>query len=101
MVALWSNETSPNLDCFNVDAYDINSSNELVFVDKLPIKQIYTQYSERYFDKRKFQDDAVGEGILCSKDGSERLKSNTIRLKPVINTNIIGYMAIDLTIIML
>ena len=94
MVALWGNEDDSELDNFNIDAYDINSSDELVYEGELAIRKINTQYSERYFDKRKFQDDIVGEGILCSKDGTERLESNTIRLKPIINDNILGYMAV-------
>lgn len=94
MVALWSNEDDNELDTFNIEAYDINAAGELVYVDKLPINKIHTQYSERYFDKRKFKDDKVGEGILCSKDGTERMESNTIRLKPIINDNILGYMAV-------
>lgn len=94
MVALWSNEEDKELDNFNIEAYDINAAEELVYVEKLPIKKIHTQYSERYFDKRKFQNDKVGEGVLCSKDGTERLESNTIRLKSIINDNIIGYMAV-------
>lgn len=94
MVALWSNEDNKELDNFDIEAYDINAADELVFVGKLPIKRIYTQFSERYFDKRKLQDDIVGDGILCSKDGTERMVSNTIRLKPIINKNILGYMAV-------
>ncbi|MBQ8703446.1 MAG: hypothetical protein IJ524_03610 [Bacteroidales bacterium] len=94
MVALWSNEDDKELESFNIDAYDIKADGELVDGDKLPVRKIHTQYSECYFDKRKFKDDKVGEGILCSKDGTERLESNTIRLKPITNDNIIGYMAV-------
>lgn len=94
MVALWSNEDDIKLDDFNISAYDINTNNELVFVRDLPVKKIHSSYSQKYFDKRTFTDDKIGEGILCSKDGTERIESNTIRIKPINNGNIIGYMAV-------
>lgn len=94
MVALWSNEDDTELESFNIPAYDINTNNELVFVRELPIKKIHSSYSQKYFDKRTFTDDKIGEGILCSKDGTERIESNTIRIKTIINKNIVGYMAV-------
>lgn len=94
MVALWSNEDDAELDKFNISAYDINTDNELEYVGDLPIKKIHYSYSQKYFDKRTFTDDKIGEGILCSKDGTERIESNTIRIKPINNDNIIGYMAV-------
>ena len=94
MVALWSNENDEKLDSFKIAAFDINSSNELVYEDDLPIKKIHTQFSECYFDKRKFQDDITGEGILCSKDGTERIERRKDYLKPRYNKNIIGYMGV-------
>jgi len=94
MVALWSNESDTELDSFNIAAYDINAANELEYLKELPIKKIHSQFSERYFDKRTFPEDIINEGILCSKDGTERKESNTIRIKPIINDNIIGYMAV-------
>lgn len=93
MVALWSNEDDTELDNFNISAYDINGKNELVFAGDLPIKKIHSSYSQKYFDKRTFEDDIEG-GVLCSKDGTERTESNTIRIKPITNENIIGYMAV-------
>ena len=94
MVALWSNEDDTELESFNIPAYDINTNNELVFVRELPIKKIHSSYSQKYFDKRTFTDDKIGEGIVCSKDGTERIESNTIRIKSIINKNIVGYMAV-------
>ncbi len=94
MVALWSNEDDNDLDSFNISAYDINANNELEFVGDLPIKKIHSSYSQKYFDKRSFASDKIGDGIICSKDGTERIESSTIRIKPIINENIVGYMAV-------
>lgn len=94
MVALWSNEDDLKLDRFELDAYDLNPSDGLVHEGKLPISRIHTRYSRAYFDKRKFQDDCVGDGILCNKDGTEKTNSSSDRIKPIINKNIIGYMAV-------
>lgn len=94
MVALWSNEDDTTLNNFDIEAYDIDASNELAYTGKLPIKKIHSSYSQHYFDKRSFPEDIVNQGILCSKDGTERLESNTIRVKPITNDNIIGYMAV-------
>lgn len=94
MVALWSNEDDKELDNFNIAAYDINADTNLNYVVDLPIKKIHSSYSQQYFDKRTFPEDKINEGILCSKDGTERLVSNTIRIKPILNPNILGYMAV-------
>ena len=94
MVALWSNEDDKELDSFEIEAYDIDSSEQLSYFGTLSIKKIHTSYSKSYFDKRIFSNDEVNKGILCSKDGTERIHSNTIRLKPVTNENILGYMAV-------
>jgi len=94
MVALWSNEDDKDLDSFYISAYDINTKNELTFVGDLPVRKIHSSYSQKYFDKRSFTDDKIGDGILCSKDGTERTDSNTIRIKSIINENIVGYMAV-------
>lgn len=94
MVALWSNENAENLDCFDISAYDINAENQLVYVGELPIRKIHSQFSEQYFEKRKFADDLLNEGILCSKDGTERIERRKDYLKPKYNKNIIGYMGV-------
>lgn len=94
MVALWSNEDATELDEFGIEAYNINTSGELVSVGVLPVKRIHSQFSSRFFDKRKFPNDKVGEGILCSKNGEERTELKTRRIKPILNSNIMGYMAV-------
>ncbi len=94
MVALWSNEDDMELDSFDIDAFNLNTSHELVLENKLPIKRIHSLYSQMYFDKRRFPNDSIDDGILCSKNGTERPKSKSDRIKPVLNKNIIGYMAV-------
>lgn len=94
MVALWSNEDDYELEKFDIMAYDINAQNELIEVEELPIKKIHSQYSDSYFDKRKFSDDQKNKGILCSKDGTERTERRNDYLKPKWNANIIGYMGV-------
>ncbi len=94
MVALWSNEDDTELDNFNISAYDIDAENKLVYVGELPVKKIQSQYSDMYFDKRKDPNDQLNEGILCSKDGTERFERRKGYLKPRFNKNIIGYMGV-------
>ena len=94
MVAFWSNEEDVKLDCFEIEGYDIDSANELEYIGKLPIKKIHSQFSEQYFDKRKIHYDMINNGILCSKDGTERIERRKDYLKPRYNKNIIGYMGV-------
>ncbi len=94
MVAFWSNEEDAKLDCFEIEGYDINTANELEYIGNLPIKKIDSQFSEQYFDKRKIHDDMINNGILCSKDGTERIERRKDYLKPRYNKNIIGYMGV-------
>ena len=94
MVALWSNEEDTKLDSFNVSAYDINSKNELVFAGNLPIKKIHTSYSKQYYDKTSYPNDK-SDGIRCESNGLERLTGKSMRITPLYNENIVGYMVVD------
>ncbi len=94
MVALWSNEDDLELDSFNIDAYDIDVENKLTYNKDLPVRRIHSQYSNMYFDKRKFSDDNINAGIICSKDGTERIERRKDYLKARWNKNIIGYMGV-------
>lgn len=93
MCAYWANIEDLTLDSFNIDAYNIVEG-ALVSEGSLPVKRIHNNYSDKYYDKRVFPKDKVGNGILCSKDGTERLSSRTVRVKPRLNKNIMGYMAV-------
>lgn len=93
MVALWSNECSTE-DSISLKAYDIDvKTDKLIDCKTLPVSRIHTKYSSVFFDKRKFDDDQ-DDGIYISLDGTERPKPNKPSLKPIYNTNLIGYMAV-------
>lgn len=92
MCALWSNEDDYITEELQLDAYDI-VNNELVSSGMLNVDKLHSTYSQKYFDKRRFPDDISG-GILCEKNGTEKTSTNSIRVKPIVNTNILGYMAV-------
>ena len=94
MVALWSNEEDKKLDGFNIDAFDINADEELVYTRELSIKKIHTSFSKQYYDKRTFADDETN-GIRCESNGLERMSGNSMRITPLYNKNILGYMVVD------
>lgn len=93
MVALWSNEDSEQVQ-LELKAMDIDvKKNELIECGKVSVNRIFTSYSEKYFDKRKFDDD-VKDGIYISLDGTEREVQTKPRVIPIFNKNMIGYMAV-------
>lgn len=85
----WSNEHS-NTTEFSLDAYDIDEKRNLVSCGCLPIKKIRTLYSDTYYDKRTFDDDA-NNGITCDNKGVEQ-NSRIISVTPKFNPNMIAYM---------
>ena len=92
MCALWSYEDAKELETLNIQGYEIDSNNHINYVTDLRIEKIHTMYSAVYFDKRRFDDKQ--NGIVCEKNGYEKFTKNSIRVKPVWNENIIGYMAV-------
>lgn len=92
MCALWSNEDDVITEKLQLDAFDI-VDNELVSSRILDVNKIHSTYSQKYFDKRRFPDDVSGS-VLCEKNGTEKTSTNSIRVKPILNPNIIGYMAV-------
>ena len=94
MVALWSNEDDKELDNFDIEAYDINAAGELVYVGALPVKRIHTSFSKQYYDKRTFTNDRT-DGIRCESNGLERVSGNSMRITPIYNENIVGYLVVD------
>ncbi|MBQ9676664.1 MAG: hypothetical protein IJV44_00840 [Prevotella sp.] len=93
MCALWSNEDDSELEKFNIQGYEIDAENNVKYIKDLEIEKIHKMYSEAYFDKRTFDDDKK-EGIVCEKNGYEKFTKNSIRVKPIVNDNILGYMAV-------
>lgn len=92
MVALWSNENA-YLDSVILEGYDIIDGTLQKAPIKVPVNRIHHTYSQMYFDKRTFPDDA-NDGILCDADGTERTKKNSIRCTPIYNKNCLGYMVV-------
>ncbi len=92
MCALWSNEDDYTTEKLQLDAFDI-VNNELVSSGVLDVDKNHSTYSQIYFDKRRFPDDISGS-VLCEKNGTEKTSTNSIRVKPILNQNIIGYMAV-------
>lgn len=91
MVALWSNEddlktTSFDLQAFNIDKEQIKNEGNI------KIERIFNSYSEKYFDTRKFIDEE--NSVLCELNGKEISSGKKIRIKPLFNENILGYMAV-------
>lgn len=93
MVALWSNEDA-NIEEFTLAGFDVGKDGQLQAPVSLPVKRIHTRYSAVYYDKRSDPSDTSG-GILLGYDGVAPRNGVKTSLKPVYNTNILGYMVID------
>ncbi|MEY8736379.1 hypothetical protein AB9M75_03805 [Lactobacillus sp. AN1001] len=92
MCALWS-YNDINVDSIRLLAIDIDKNDKLVNESEIDIHRIYSMYSQKYYDKRKFNTDKL-DGILMDLKGVEA-KSQKLRLKPRYNDNIIGYLVAD------
>lgn len=92
MVALWSNEDIDKLNKIEIAAFNI-IDNKLVEEAVLPIKKVKTSYSNKYFDKRKHENDKY-DGIITELNGKEKLNISKSCITPIYNKNIIGYMAV-------
>lgn len=91
MVALWSNENDFTTESFKLKAFDIIDG-KLSYDSDLVVKKVFNIYSERYYDKRIFDDDNLN-GIAVELSGLESFKDdNKIRVKKTYNNNILGYM---------
>lgn len=92
MVALWANIVS-DIERIDLHGYDITNQ-KLTKVRLLPVERIHRKYSSEYYDKRHFPNDIIGDGIICEKNGEEKITSNSVRVKPIRNENIVGYLAV-------
>ena len=63
--------------------YDIVDGLLTEYPSKLPVKQISSNYSSIYYDKRSFVDD-INVGILVGHDGREAVHSIEKSIKPII-----------------
>lgn len=91
MVALWSNEEGADKE-IEISAFDIEpSSGELIFCGDLPIKQIFSTYSQVYYDKRNISSEER-VGVLVGLDGAEKKGGGVLRSKPAYSADVLGYM---------
>jgi hypothetical protein len=90
MVALWGNKEDSTCNNIMLSGFNINDKGKLEDQIDLPVKQIYSIYSDRYYDKRYFAND-VKNGITLGYDGYQA-KNVKIRQIPIFNNNIIGYL---------
>ena len=90
MCAYWSNESSNDID-IELSAFDINpDSLELIPCGTLPVKRIYSTYSQTYYDKRVIPAEQR-IGILAGLNGLEKVGGKQ-RNKPATSSEIMGYM---------
>lgn len=90
MVALWSNEDA-NIESFGIEGFDVNDDGNLVDCGTLDVTRIHSMFSKAYYDKRTFSSD-TNDGIVLSGDGLEVRNNVKVRVKPVYNSNIVGYL---------
>lgn len=90
MCALWANIDDLETTKIEIQGYDIDNSLNLVDFGLLSVEKIHTSFAQKYYDKRKFSDDA--DGIACYSDGLEE-KNRKLSLAPIYNDNIIAYLA--------
>ena len=94
MCAYWSNENE-HINEIIIDAYDIGKENNINYCGKLEIKKIYNLFSQKYYDKRKFEDFST-DGILTGLDGLEAKPDVKRRIKaPIYSKDMLGYLVAD------
>lgn len=91
MCALWFNVDS-DLESIDVQAYDIDETiGQIVYCGMLPVTRVYTLFSQKFYDKRTFADD-VSTSVCCAGKGEVLDRTVKVRVKPVYNSNILGYL---------
>ncbi|GAB7391547.1 hypothetical protein [Lactococcus garvieae] len=94
MIAYWKNIEDEWTDTFEIPAYNIDKEGKLTLeAPSLKVSRIETSFSQKYYDKRKFED--VFDGILTESDGLEARHGQKKRIKPLYNENIVGYLVAD------
>lgn len=94
----WRNKNEKK-ETFEFKIYDIDDKktidvddDEIVFLSNSTVKKVYALPSKLY-DKRTFNDDEVG--IISQSNGFEYDKKTGIRINPIYNKNILGYMIVQ------
>ncbi len=95
MCALWANVDDMTTDILKLSGYDIMNGVLSEYPEKLPVKRIYTTFSNAYYDKRDFTSIDRTDGILTEGDGLEARNGQKFRVVPLYNDNILCYLVAD------
>lgn len=95
MCALWSNENS-DIKELKLKAIDLDESGNLLPQGEIELKRIYSLFSDKFYDTRKFKDDTT-DGIAIELNGLEAISKTDkqVRIDRRFNKNLIGYMVTD------
>ena len=86
---LWSNQDDAVTHSIKLDAFDIENG-ALKEENPITVKQVFSTFSDVYFDKRSFPGDMKSE-LVCEINGTPCNKK-PVGLTPVDNPNILGYL---------
>lgn len=88
---LWGYNDDNTTQEIQLEAYNINSNNsELEYEGILNIPRVYSLLS-KYYDRKSRENDTL-DGIITNLDGTERIPNGKERVKPVDNSDIVGYL---------
>jgi len=92
----WKNINDERTQSLKLDVYDIKNNNYIRLSNpkSVIIKKAKSQLSDAY-DRRPFDNDVVNRGLICEKDGSKYKDDKQLRVSPISNNNIIGYIQAD------
>lgn len=90
MCALWANIDDTNTKELSLAGYDIKDDILVKSHASLSVKRVYSLFSQKFYDKRTFDDDECG--VVVGLDGLEFEKRNSLRITPKYNKNLLGYM---------
>ena len=94
MCALWANIDDETTDTLTLMGYDIVNGQLEEYPEQIPVKRIYSLYSDVYFDKRKtVAENDTKDGIAVALDGSEKTGPQ-VTVTKYFNENMVGYMCV-------
>lgn len=93
MCVMWSG-LDDNIEEIKLYGFDITDDGNLSESVCLPVKRVHNLFSTKYYDKSIFPD-TVYNGILTGLNGLEAEKNVKRRIKPLYNSEMIGYMVAD------
>lgn len=91
MAALWSNEDA-KIESIELHAYNYDEANDSIYEQqKLFVPRVHSMFSATYYDKRSFDTDETSK-LAAGGDGLEVAQGRSVRIKPIYNDNIVGYL---------